>query len=210
MATVIFLYFYQGGTDTRLQHNPLYASSIDTLLSKHPQFNNKAYSDQCFNKLLQTTITYLSSSIPSHRHRHNILSLRRYVMIIHHKVSSVNHTLYNELLTIFKAHHTKHQDTTQNIFYLIHVSKAAGSTICKTASKHAKRKSTKQNCNLPQMGTPIKTPRYTARTCAQIDTFVHDNHLQFIAQESPMSGHQQDIKPTLCTEYRYILSIRKP
>ena len=83
-------------------------------------------------------------------------------------------------------------DKGYGIFYNIHISKSAGTTICDTMSESAKKRVFRQNCNIPRMGTPIKTPIYTSRTCNKIDEIVNrdDLKLRFIAQESPMSGHE--------------------
>ncbi len=208
-----------------LLQNKLYSFSINNLLSKHPKLNkiSKQNAINSYNKLLDITFNYFSNSNSNSiqfviNNKHNIISIRRYIIILHQTLSINNASIsYEKMLNKFIELHKSYIETIKThkkykrIFYNIHISKSAGTTICDTAVKNAGKRSTKQNCNLPNMGTPIKTLEYKAKSCEEIDNIVSSHgNLEFIAQESPMSGHQKSMKPILCNKYSYILSIRKP
>ena len=203
---LFFHFFIKTELIPTLQTNELYSSSINNLLSRYNGFDATSYS-----MLLNKTIAYFSTIyIPSNHNHRDLLSMQRMIMLIHSKVSNIdNASSFNKAMDgIIKFQTLKSHMHQKRAFFNIHISKSAGTTLCDTAHLNAKYDAPKENCNIHGMGTPIKTPEYAAKSCKEIESMAQN--FTFFAQESPMSGHHTSLKPTLCDNYFYILSVRRP
>merc|ERR1711971_1185570 len=102
-------------------------------------------------------------------------------------------------------------------WFLIHLSKSAGSTICATATKQSmgyrtmKRPFAGHNCNLPKHLTPVKNDDrglFDCKAIAALQKKVGD--VEFMASERPITGKTTHEFPTLCDDFLYIFPIREP
>ena len=215
-----------------LLQNDQYSSSIDQFLPDNNTLNLND-SIKIFNELLDTTNTFFSSSpndiinklfiLLYHR---QIISIRRYIMILYKYLmsktaenNSINQQIYTSLIQdIFlkiRLEYTdiiKNDDNYNKYWYLIHLSKSAGTSICRTQRDigYAQLKDLGTNCNIPGYGVPIKNQDIGPLSCNELEHIRESEDIEFIASERPMDGHKISNKPTLCSKYHYIFPIRNP
>eukprot|EP01083_Nonionella_stella_P156919 508701_1 len=179
-------------------------------------------------QLLIETQTFFVSSLDITQSKQFILSnhrsiivIRRYVMILYesftsHKIT-FNQTLYESLIhDVFIPIRIKYTNIMQNEYakawFLIHISKSAGSTVCATQKYvgYQQLLYSGTNCNIEFHGAPIKNPDEGVFSCAQIEAIQRAGDTEFLSSERPMTGHGTSNKPTLCDKYHYILPVRHP
>eukprot|EP01084_Bolivina_argentea_P189014 325186_1 len=151
----------------------------------------------------------------------NIIAIRRCLMIllntinintnidfIQYKINIIQHIMIEIHLKYLQQ-----KNINQVKYFNIHISKSAGSSICKTASKilHYHTRLHGHNCNLKGFGTPMKSKETLKGSCQQIDNETSKNNLNFFATERPLFGaNNTEYKPELCDEFIYILAFRNP
>eukprot|EP01084_Bolivina_argentea_P144514 253528_1 len=209
---------------------------IDTLNNTNTfDMNNNI---ELFNQLLQESETFFlkSSNINIENkqfiliYHRQIISIRRYIMILYKyllskieeyntDITSINTQLYDILIqNVFVKIRILYKDIMQNdekynkYWYLIHVSKSAGTSICQTQRTigYKQLKDLGTNCNIPGHGVPMKNEDIGDLSCSELEYIRETENIEFMASERPMTGYTISNKPTLCNKYHYILPIRDP
>ena len=98
------------------------------------------------------------------------------------------------------------------IYYNIHLSKSAGTTICRTFKKNNIGVD-KHNCNI----IPYNGPMFLSKnrdlgpiSCDKIYKIARKNNYKLIARESPMHGNAISKYPDLCNNFIYLFPFRSP
>ena len=168
---------------------------------------------------------------------HEMVQLRRLIMITAYS-NNINHNEYKDLLSIIHSILQNINDKTNRDmypFFNIHISRSAGTSICKTFEFYSESNSNirtqpnrKRNCNLDYIfGQPNKAIHYAIQNNISLIDTCEEQYIKarnmynitFIARENPMhhngkyvinKNKNKVIKPDLCNKFIYMMPIRSP
>eukprot|EP01083_Nonionella_stella_P186876 685409_1 len=98
------------------------------------------------------------------------------------------------------------------IYFNIHLSKSAGTTICATFRTNGAMVS-KSNCNVKPYTGAMFIPRNKDKgpqSCGFMTRLAKRHGYKLIASEGPMHGNNRHLHPELCDSFIYILPFRNP
>ena len=165
---------------------------------------------------LRITNISISSNTFNYSYRY-ILSIRRYIQLILQKHPSNNTNLEQMLLQKLHLIHSKikHQikhnlSMNESKYFLIHIMKNGGSTVCQTFNSlgYVTTNPLTRNCNIRRTQSAFKSWDFGPIPCSKYFNRAKKN--QLLAYERVMHGHGTSNIPTLCQQFVYILPFRHP
>ena len=182
-------------------------------------------------------ITSLSTDDFVSRNHRKLLFIRRAIMILHQYLSSLSEDdisidslsisdgnystliidIFGEIRREFVSSlhfvSADHSDghSLRKYWFLIHLSKSAGSTICGTQKHMGYRQlpaTSHSNCNIAGHKTPLKNMDQGPLSCAEIeDRRRRAGNIEFLASERPITGKKVRDWPTHCDSYLYLFPL---